>query len=55
MDSRKTGDKARLIPEDNDQISEVFDNEKIRKNGNMALVGINAPLAAQDTNKKPSK
>ena len=55
MDSRKTGDKARLIPADSDEISEVFDHERIRKNGSVSMVGVGTPVAAQDTKKKTSK
>lgn len=51
MDSRKTGDKARLIPGDSDEINEVFDHERIRKNGSVSMVGV----GAQDTKKKTSK
>ena len=56
IDSRKTGDKARLIPPDDDDISEVYDHNKIQKNGSVAMAGVaNALTSEKNAKKRPAK
>ena len=49
LDSRRTGDKAHLIPpntDDDDSISEMNGRASYKKNGSAALAGVAAALTA---------